>query len=121
MTTATAPIGAILDPGGAIRVLQNRPAGGQQIRHHLLQPSAPAGPGAFVLIGRLVEISAWQSNPGAISRTAVGSFGSGAGPAASDEAHFCDVTEKNATADADVALVELASLAGPLGSALVWI
>ena len=83
--------------------------------------SAPAGPGVFVLVGPLVDISAWRSNPGAISRTAAGSFRSDAGPAASDEAHFCDVTGKDATADADVALVELASLAGPLGSALVWI
>ena len=45
-------------------------------------PSAPAGSGVFVLVGRLVVISAWHSNPGAISRTAAGSFGSGAGPAA---------------------------------------
>ena len=41
----------VLGADGSALVLQLGPAGDQQIRHRLLQPSAPAGSGVFVLVG----------------------------------------------------------------------
>ena len=45
----------VLGADGSALVLQLGPGGGQQIRHQFLQPSTPAEPGVFFLVGPPVE------------------------------------------------------------------